>query len=105
MLLTCWQKKQAALLYLFSSLNYLEGLRGQISALRAFAEGVLDNNEADGRDTFLKSKRWGNRNGGENWRNNAWPFLRDFQKSVRKVSSIRSRIFFTRLVHISALGV
>jgi hypothetical protein len=106
MLLTCWQKKQAALLYLFSSLNYLEGLRGQISALRAFAEGVLDNNEADGRDTFLKSKRWGNRNGGENWRNNAWPFLRDFQKSVaQSIVDQKSNIFHTTGAYQCARGM
>lgn len=80
--LTQWQKKQVALLYHFSSLGYLEGLRDRLRALRVFAEGLLDENEAKGRDEFLKSKRWGSRNTGENWANNAWPFLGDFQRSI-----------------------
>ncbi|MFC4931954.1 hypothetical protein [Massilia sp. GCM10023247] len=80
--LTQWQKEQVALLYHFSSLSYLEGLRDRLRALRVFAEGLLDDNKVKGRDKFLKSKQWGSRNTGENWENNAWPFLSDFQRSV-----------------------
>ncbi len=55
--LTQWQKKQAALLYHFSSLKYLEGLRDRVKALRIFANDVLDVSEVQGRDKLLRSKR------------------------------------------------
>ena len=89
--LSQWQKKQAALLYHFSSLSYLEGLRDRLRALRVFAEGLLDDNEAKGRDRFLRSKQWGSRNTGENWESNAWPFLGDFQRSIaQNIVDLRS---------------
>lgn len=92
--LTQWQKKQAALLYHFSSMPYLEGLRDRIRALRVFADDVLDVNEVQGRDKLLRSKRWGNRNTGENWENNAWPFLGDFQRSVAQaIADRKSNIY------------
>ena len=69
--LTLWQKKQAALLYHFSSLKYLEGLRDQVIQLRMFAEGILDTSHHEGRDLLLRCKQWGSRNTSENWENNA----------------------------------
>ena len=92
--LTKWQKKQAALLCHFSSLKYLEGLRERIKVLRIFANDVLNVNELQGRDKLLRSKQWGNRNTGENWENNAWPFLGDFQRSVaRDIADRKSNIY------------
>lgn len=92
--LTQWQKKQATLLYHFSSLKYLEGLRDRIKVLRIFANDVLDVSEAQGRDKILQSKRWGSRNTGENWENNAWPFLGDFQRSVaRDIADRKSNVY------------
>lgn len=92
--LTQWQKMQAALLYHFSSMRYLEGLMERVKKLRIFANDVLDVNEAQGRDKLLRSKRWGNRNTGENWENNAWPFLGDFQRSVaRDIADRKSNIY------------
>ena len=94
--LTLWQKKQAALLYYFSSLKYLEGLRGRVIDLRVFAEGILDTSHNEGRDRLLRSKRWGNRNTSENWENNAWPFLSDFQRSVvQSIADTKSNIYRT----------
>lgn len=104
--LTLWQKKQATLLYHFSSQSYLEGLRDRIRALRVFAEGILDNSHAEGRDKFLKSKQWGNRNTGENWGNNAWPFLGDFQKSVvQSIADLKSNIFHRTGAYQCARGI
>lgn len=86
-----WQKKQAAILYEFSSLGYLRGLHRLVSDL---IDGVVDPLLAlakdQGRDAFLKDPRWGNRNTTENWSNNAWPFLKDFQRSVIKDIADRS---------------
>jgi hypothetical protein len=82
--LTSWQKKQAALLYHFASLDYLKGLQEGIRDLVKIVDPTLDLAKAQGRDTFLVDKQWGNRNTSENWANNAWPFLKDFQLSIAK---------------------
>lgn len=104
--LTQWQKKQAALLYRFSSLNYLEGLRDRLRALRIFAEGLLDTNDVKGRDKFLRSKQWGSRNTGENWENNAWPFLSDFQRSIAQdIADRRSNIYKRTGAYQCARGI
>lgn len=92
--LTLWQKKQAALLYHFSSLKYLEGLKDQVIQLRMFAEGILDISHDEGRDLLLRCKQWGSRNTSENWENNAWPFLGDFQRSVaQSIADLKSNIY------------
>jgi len=94
MILTLWQKKQAALLYYFASLSYLQGLKDRVIALRVFSEGLLDTNQSKGRDRILKNKRWGSRNTGENWENNAWPFLGDLQRSIaQSIADHRSNIY------------
>lgn len=82
LILTPWQKKQAALLYYFSSLEYLTGLKDCVNALKSFAEDRLEKSRSEGRDRFLHSTQWGDRNTTENWADNAWPFLADFQTSV-----------------------
>ena len=80
--LTTWQKKQAALLYHFSSLKYLEGLRDRVNQIKLFAEEKIDQSRSEGRDRFLHSAQWGDRDTTENWSNNAWQFLADFQLSI-----------------------
>lgn len=104
--LTGWQKKQAALLYHFSSLNYLEGLRSRVHALRIFSEWILDESRDKGRDSKLRSRQWGDRNTGENWENNAWPFLADFQRSVTEdIANRRSNIYDRTGTHQCARGI
>jgi hypothetical protein len=104
--LTAWQKKQAALLYHFSSLHYLEGLRDRVRTLRSFAEGILDVSRIEGRDGKLRSGQWGNRNTSENWENNAWPFLADFQRSVAENMANRASNIFGRTgAHQCARGI
>lgn len=80
--LTQWQNRQATLLYYFASLEYLIGLKDRVNNLKKFAEEKLDQSRAQGRDRFLKNLKWGDRDTTENWANNAWPFLADFQASV-----------------------
>lgn len=106
MKLTSWQKKQATLLYHFASLKYLEGLKDRVIALRIFAEGILDINQCKGRDELLRSRQWGSRNTGENWENNAWPFLSDFQRSIaQSIADLRLNIYHTTGAHQCARGM
>lgn len=88
-----WQKKQAALLYHFSSLDFLRGLQKQVNDLIAFIDPTLDLAKAQNRDSVLVDKRWGNRDTSENWSSNAWPFLKDFQLSISR--AIADRAFET----------
>lgn len=82
--LTIWQKKQAALLYFFSSDEYLKGLHERVRDLQSFVDELLDKSREEGRDRFLKDSRWGERNTSENWSNHAWSFLADFGVSVAR---------------------
>lgn len=83
--LGAWQKKQAAMLYFFSSLDYLKGLHKMVSALmEGFVDPLLVVAMTQNRDSVMKDPRWGIRNTVENWSNNAWPFLKDFQTSLAK---------------------
>jgi hypothetical protein len=85
-----WQKKQAAMLYYFSSLEYLEPLHKMVSdILDNVADPAISLAKNQGRDRQLVSKRWGNRDTSENWANNAWPFLKDLQVSL--ASNIATR--------------
>jgi hypothetical protein len=83
--LTVWQQKQAAVLYHFASLDYLKGLHRMVTDLmNGFIEPLLSAAKEQGRDSVLVDPRWGTRNTVENWSNNAWPFLKDFQASLAK---------------------
>lgn len=94
--LTQWQKKQASLLYYFSSMDYLIGLRDQVNDLKLFAEGKISQSRSEGRDSFLHSACWGVRDTTENWSNNAWPFLADFQLSTAQaIADLPSEIYHT----------
>ncbi|MFC0252264.1 hypothetical protein [Massilia consociata] len=92
--LTPWQKKQAALLYLFASDEYLYGLLKRVQELQNFADSLLDQSRTEGRDLFLKSALWGERDTSENWSNHAWSFLADFGLSVvRDIADRASGIY------------
>ncbi|WP_426172914.1 hypothetical protein [Massilia sp. TWR1-2-2] len=83
--LTAWQRKQAAMLYHFASLDYLKGLHRMVSDLmNGFIDPLLSAAKQQGRDSVLVDPRWGTRNTVANWSNNAWPFLKDFQASLVK---------------------
>lgn len=92
--LSQWQKKQAALLYYFSSMEYLISLKDRVTGLKIFAEEKLDRSRLEDRDRFLRSAQWGDRNTTENWSNNAWPFLADFQISTSQaIADLPSEIY------------
>ena len=91
--LTAWQKKQAALLYYFSSMDYLKGLQDRLLDLRTLDESSVGKSRVEARDKLLRSAQWGDRNTTENWANNAWGFLADFQRSITR--DIADRAFHT----------
>jgi hypothetical protein len=80
--LSHWQKSQVSLLYHFASFDYLKGLQQRLHALMQFVDPTLDLAKLQRRDTLLTDPQWGTRNTSENWANNGWPFLADFELSV-----------------------
>lgn len=82
--LALWQKKQAALLYLFASDQYLKELQIRVQEIQSFVDELLDRSRAEGRDQFIRNSRWGERDTSENWSNHAWSFLADFGLSVSR---------------------
>ena len=89
-ILSQWQKKQAALLYYFSSMPYLKEVKNRVDHLLSYSEGTLDLARHEHRDLGLKNAQWGNRDTAENWANCGWPFLADFQLSLAKNIANRS---------------
>jgi hypothetical protein len=89
--LSPWQKKQAAMLYHFSSLDYLKDLHRLVSeAIAGEVDPLLSLAKTQGRDPLLTDPIWGTRNTAENWANNAWPFLKELQSSLAKDISRRA---------------
>lgn len=83
--LSSWRKKQAALLYYFSSMDYLLGLQKRLLALRGFSDNLIDVSQTQGRDSIIRKKsRWGHRDTTQNWAANAWHFLADFQLAITR---------------------
>lgn len=104
--LTAWQKKQAALLYHFSSFDYLKGLYERVRQLQDYAESIIDKSSTEGRDTFLRDARWGDRDTSDNWSNHAWSFLADFGISVMKdIANRQSNIYSITGANQCARGV
>lgn len=86
-----WHRRQAAMLYHFSSLEYLNSLHIAISSLiDEVINPALDLAAIHGRDGVLADERWGNRNTSENWANNAWPILKDLQASIARNIGLRT---------------
>jgi len=82
--LSLTQKKHISLLYHFASIEYLKGLQIRLQELMRFVDPTLSKAKLQGRDALLTDSRWGTRSTSENWANNGWPFLADFELSVSK---------------------
>lgn len=76
------QKRQATLLYHYTSMEYLLGLKARIDALIAGTDITLDTAQAQGRDALIANPRWGVRDTAANWSSFAYPALKDFQQST-----------------------
>ena len=88
--LSLWQKRQAALLYYWMSLDYLKGLKGMIDKLMAGADVLLDLAQSQGRDALIADDRWGVRDTSANWSTYGHSALADFRKST--IRHIATRI-------------
>jgi hypothetical protein len=89
--LTAWQKKQAAMLYHFTSVEYLENLHQMVSDLiNGVIDPLLATAKAQNRDKLLINPVWGKRDTSQNWANNAWPFLKDLQASLADSIALRT---------------
>lgn len=72
------------MLYHFASTDSLLAIQKKLNQIVAFANGTLDLSKIQDRDLVLTSDRWGTRDTAQNWGNNAWQFLIDFQKKRSK---------------------
>lgn len=88
--LSLWQKRQAAMLYYWMSLNYLKGLKGMIDKLMAGTDVLLDLAQSQGRDGLIADERWGVRDTSANWSTYGHSALADFRKSV--IGDIAARV-------------
>jgi hypothetical protein len=78
--LSLWQKRQAAMLYYYSSLDYLKALLPQIEQLIAAAEMLLERRSI--LDPLMVSERWGVRDTAANWSTGGFPALIAFREST-----------------------
>ena len=83
-ILNKWQKRQATLLYHFSSMEYLKGLKKLLDQFISGVDITLDLAQAQARDELIANLRWGVRDTAANFGTYGFPALRDFQKSVNK---------------------
>lgn len=79
-----WQKRQAALLYHFASLDYLKGLKNPLDDFVNGVDITLDLAQQEGRDQLLVSERWGVRDTVANFGTYGFPALKDFQKATNR---------------------
>ena len=87
--LSIYQKRQAAILYHYASLDYLKGVIPLIDAVIDAYLRVTETAQAQGRDAVLNSKRWGTRNTSANARTYGVPFLSELRESIlRQISKI-----------------
>lgn len=88
--LSLWQKRQAALLYYWMSLDYLKGLKKMIDKLMAGTDVLLDLAQSQGRDALITDERWGVRDTSSNWSTYGHSALADFRKSTIKLIAWRT---------------
>lgn len=90
------QHKQAVLLYYFTSPVYLKELYEKVRLFKQSAEGTLQKSKKEGRDRYLRSGQWGDRDTSENWSNNAWALIADPELSIsRQISDMASEVYYT----------
>jgi hypothetical protein len=89
--LSLWQKRQAAILYHYASLDYLKGLVTKIDEVLDFLSPTLDTAKAQGRDRVLTNKRWGVRDTSANFSTYGMPYISGFRQTT--IKQIAERAF------------
>ena len=88
--LLLWQKRQAALIYHFTSFGYLQEYRRRVYQLLGEADTLVDTATTQGRDRLLEDPQWGHRHTVDNWANSgAWGALQDLKKAVEYLVAMR----------------
>lgn len=106
MTITQWQKKQITMLYAFSANDKLKAIHQKLMELITFFDHSIDLSKIQNRDIALQSERWGSRDTSQNWGNNAWQFLIDFQKSLARDIANRTYEVYARTgMHQCARGL
>ncbi|PPD02352.1 MAG: hypothetical protein CTY29_13175, partial [Methylobacter sp.] len=90
--LLLWQKRQATIIYHFTTLAFLKEIQKRFNALVTETETVLGEALDSGRDHYLEDPRWGHRNTADNWANSGpWSAMKDTQKGF--AISVAQRAF------------
>lgn len=82
MTLNVWQKRQATVLYHYTSQAYLQGLKDRLDVLIGDTEITLDTALRQGRDQYIANPRWGWRDTAANWSTYGFPALKEWRQSV-----------------------
>jgi len=94
--LTIYQKRQAAILYYYASLDYLEGLIPLVDETINAFHRVAQTAQAQGRDALFASKRWGVRGTSANADTHGTPFLSEFRQGILKQIADRAFEIYDR---------
>lgn len=86
--LSPWHKRQAAILYHYTSLGYLKGLLPRVEELIARADALLDDRERF--DPHMRAIGWDTRDTAANWATWAYPALVEFKESLLKDIALRA---------------
>lgn len=88
--LNLYQKRQAALLYYFSSMEHLDKIIGRVRALTVFTDQTLDYAIRMERDRAMREVGWDEGNLASNWSTHAHPMLRDCLRGLLSQKSKRA---------------
>src|SRR5690606_1593687 len=83
------QKRQATLLYHWTSGEYLQGLLVLIDDVTKGADNCLSVAHTQRRDELIANPQWGVRDTAGNWASLAWPALEDFKQSTIRLMGWR----------------
>ena len=87
--LSLTQKRQATLIYHFTSLDYLQGLLLRIDGLLQYADYLLERRKVV--EPFMYSAQWGARHTGANWSSTAYPAIADFRQDTLESITLRAQ--------------
>lgn len=84
------QKRQATLLYYFSSMEFLDGIIARVRALTAFTDQTLDYAARVDRDKAMRALSWNEGYLAANWSKHAHPMLNDCLHALLRQKRLRA---------------
>jgi hypothetical protein len=90
MALNVYQKRQATLLYHFSSMEFLDSIISQVRALTAFSDQTLDYAIRVERDKAMRALGWDEGHLAANWSTHAHPMLNDCLRALLRQKQMRA---------------